>query len=344
MRMKFLSKSTNSWGQAFVALIVTSSLVFAPSAKADYTLFQKSSADANVPSAAPDFDLVSLEVWTDPNYPNSIAFWLNFSQPVSPSKFVYSSNRHPWASLMFYYQQPTSLSMTFDYLVRTNSSLNFTSSNSISAPTYKLTNGVYSSELTNCTNRVWNQVTSNSIGFTVDKNCINLPDKFWITGFTDADGNGAASTLDYDYAPESAMLVNLNNTSTISSKLSQNIFIDAYPKTQDLRTSSTINLSASSDSSLPIRMVSETPAICGTYFCPTIYLLNVGTCRIRLYINEDSKYQAAQVEYLDFDIISSKAAPAATKKAAPTATKKAAPTATKKAAPTPSSIKGKTKT
>jgi hypothetical protein len=331
-----------------------------PSAKADYTLFQESSLDGNIPSASPDFDLVSLEVWTDPNYPNSIAFWLNFSQPVSPSKFVYSSIRNPWASLMFYYQQPTSLSMTFDYLVRTNSSLSFTGSNSISAPTYKLTNGVYSSELTNCTNRVWNQVTSNSIGFTVDKNCINLPDKFWVVGFTDADGNGATSTLDYDYAPENAMLVNLNASSTTSSKLPQNIYIDEYPETQDLRKTSTINLSASSDSSLPIRMSSETPAICGTYFFPTVYLLNVGTCRIRLFINEDLKYRAAQDQYLDFEIISSKATPTTTKKATPTTTKKATPTTTKKATPTitkkatptttkkatptTSSIKGKTKT
>lgn len=177
-----------------------------------------SSVDTSTPALVdPNYDLDRLRVGLGTDDLDRLYFWMYFKRPVTSSMFVSSSNsgRAPWASIIMWRNNPSSLGGNLDdFRVQVNQSTAYPQNNSwitASAEGNSVAGGTRSS-LSSCSPRSWSDIASgaNWIGFSISRSCAKIPDIFYVTAYAEGNTTNSTSGADWDYVPEPALMIDLN--------------------------------------------------------------------------------------------------------------------------------------
>jgi hypothetical protein len=259
---------------------------------------------SNLAQVNPNFDLVSVETGLDSSDSNILYIWLHFKNKITSRQFV---GNKPWAAVLIYREQPITLGgNTDDIRIQTSSTLAYSGLSSIS--TFAEGNhfaGEARNSLASCNPKTWTNVDQGVdwIGFSIDRTCADIPSQFWITGYVDPDQTNSSTYPDYDYAPNTASLVdyssqwddnsvNLNDPMN-GDLLDQVISINAPSSIALSKKSVWIN--ASSDSGLALYFESNSPKVCLPSGNLGVFkLLSAGMCTFTAYQDGDDSYNPAQ--------------------------------------------------
>ena len=325
-----------------ILFLLSNSLWNPSTASADIVMRVYSDIDTyNSPGLSSSYDITSIETAIDSDDPDKIYFWITFRNPIKATQFVHGS-KEPWAAIFLYREEPDSRGGNFDDIrIETNKTTAFSGNYSIDAEAH---GNEYSGddryELSDCNARVWTNLdtTVNWIGFSISRSCANIPNEFWISGFTDPDYSNSTTIKDYDWGPEEAWYVDISEADYIDSE----DYMELEPQTITFYQAPSIALSkkvaymnAFSDSGLDIEFTSSTPKVCVPLnWSSVIRLINTGTCKITANQEGDESYDVADPVSMSFKV--TKVAVKSKVVAKPTPV----PVPTKKA---PGAIGGKTK-
>ena len=324
-----------------ILFLLSNSLWNPSTASADIVMRVYSDIDTyNSPGLSSSYDITSIETAIDSDDPDKIYFWITFKNPIKATQFVHGT-KEPWAAIFLYREEPDSRGGNFDDIrIETNKTTAFSGNYSIDAEAH---GNEYSGddryELSDCNARVWTNLDTTVywIGFSISRSCANIPNEFWISGFTDPDYSN--STKDYDWAPEEgAWYVDISEADYIDSE----DYMELEPQTITFYQAPDIALSkkvaylrAFSDSGLDIEFTSSTPKVCVPLnWSSVIRLINTGTCKITANQEGDESYDVADSVSMSFKVTKVAVKSKVVAKPIPV------PAPTKKA---PGSIGGKTK-
>ena len=325
-----------------ILFLLSNSLWNPSTASADIVMRVYSDIDTyNSPGLSSSYDITSIETAIDSDDPDKIYFWITFKNPIKATQFVYGS-KEPWAAIFLYREEPGSRGGNFDDIrIETNKTTAFSGNYSRDAEAH---GNEYSGddryELSDCNARVWTNLdtTVNWIGFSISRSCANIPNEFWISGFTDPDYSNSTTIKDYDWGPEEAWYVDISEADYIDSE----DYMELEPQTITFYQAPDIALSkkvaylrAFSDSGLDIEFTSSTPKVCVPLnWSSVIRLINTGTCKITANQEGDESYDVADSVSMSFKVTKVAVKSKVVAKPVPV------PAPTKKA---PGSIGGKTK-
>jgi hypothetical protein len=323
-------------------------VLFAPPARADISDQQYSPSDNfNEPSFNLNYDIDSIETGVESDDPDKLYFWINFKNAITASQFVHGV-KEPWAAILIFREKPASLGGDFDDIrISTNTKTGYSGNTSIAA---RAEGNDYSgdsrSSLSNCSPQTWTNLGSAAkwIGFSISRSCANIPDEFWVVGYTDPDDSNASTLRDWDYGPSAAWYVDISgsgydNGEESYSTEAQTIYF--YQSSDVLLTKKFTNVSAYSDSDLDVYFTTLTPKVCQPVnYSARIKLISVGTCT--LYANQDGDdyYDPADKVKMNFKVVKAGTKIKVAPKPSAKPTMKPTPKPTKKA---PESIGGKPK-
>jgi hypothetical protein len=335
-------KQVKFFGLATVLLLTFT--LCPPASGADTQIFRAiSEVDVNNPSSLDwNYDLQRVEVGLYSSNTDRLNIWLYFRNPITNSMFLSSANggKKPWALVSIWRQNPSTLGGNGqDYRIYTNSSTSYpNNNNTITAGAEGNTSsGGTRTNLSNCSPYTWSNIAEGAkwIGFSIPLSCSGIPRKFYVAGYVDPDStNGSA--FDFDYAPESALYVDLDSVANATgataspkpiSRLAQTI---TFEKPENVTTDvDYAEIFAYSTSDLPIRFESRTTSTCQYSYSEGAYayfiILKAGLCIVTANQDGNDYYLPADTVYETF-MIEVPAKPTA--KATPKPTKKATPTPT----------------
>ena len=296
----------------------------------------------NSPGLSSTYDITSIETAIESDDPDKIYFWIIFKNAIKGSQFVHGT-KEPWAAIFLHREEPDSRGGNFDdFRIQTNKKTALFGYNSIPAEAYgNEYSGDTRSSLASCKPIVWSNLdtSANWIGFSISRSCANIPNEFWISGYTDPDDSNSGTVKDFDWAPDEAWYVDISEADYLDSGDDMEEF---EPQTITFYQSPSIALSkkvaymnAFSDSGLDIEFTSSTPKVCVPLnWSSVIRLINAGTCKITANQGGDESYDVADPVSMSFKV--TKVAVKSKVVAKPTPV----PVPTKKA---PGAIGGKTK-
>jgi hypothetical protein len=279
---------------AFIALTLT--LLNSSVTHAELKLFEWSSTTDTYNQAGVDqnYDLINLSISIFDTDPTRIYFFLNFKNRPWSSIFSRSGGRDPWGAVLLYWNQPSNLGGNRDNFRIWASNVTIPENNTSVKIDAAIPNSDGSTQVdfSKCNPRAHmntSVLTNTWVGFSIEKDCAQIPNQFYVVGYVDPDSN---APNDFDYAPNQAELVNLNNLSRTPTptpkptpiiQVGQNI---QFETPEPVKVGDQGVLIASSDSGLPLGVESQTPEICdivssdreeGAYYFDTY---KAGNCKI----------------------------------------------------------------
>jgi hypothetical protein len=321
---------------------VSVTLVIPSVASAEIVLRSYSPTDKhNGTNVSPSYDITSIETGIESDDPDKIYFWIQFANVITASQFVWGAKK-PNAAIWITREDPSTSNYAYDIKIESNSKTPFSGNTGITAEAFGNTmSGGAKVSLSSCNPRVWSNLDQRAswIGFSISRSCADIPNQFWITGFTDADlGNDSTPIIDYDFSDSGGWYVDISEADYIDSEE----YMELEPQTITFYQAPDIALSkkvaylkAFSDSGLDIEFTSSTPKVCVPLnWSNVIRLINTGTCKITANQEGDESYDVADPVSMSFKI--TKVAVKSKVVAKPTPV----PVPTKKA---PGAIGGKTK-
>lgn len=291
-----------------------------------------SPTDISTPALVdPNYDLDRLRVGLGTDDLDRLYFWMYFKRPVTSSMFVSSSNsgRAPWASIIMWRNNPSSLGGNGDdFRVQVNQSTAYPQTNSwitASAEGNTISGGTRSS-LSSCSPRTWSDIANgaNWIGFSISRSCAKIPDVFYVTAYAEGNTTNSTSGSDWDYVPDStALMIDLNKRTATSStspaatpsptpivKRSQNFYMD-YPSGRSFVPIVERSASINTRSDGGFRNVrSLTPFTCtvneygqqSNALPINVSLISEGTCSLEGYAPSTTTYLESSKYSLSFQI------------------------------------------
>lgn len=263
----------------------------------------------NSPGLSTAYDITSIETAIESDDPDKIYFWIVFKNPIKASQFVYGT-KEPWAAIFLHREEPDSRGGGSDDIrIETNKTTPFSGIYTVDAEAH---GNEYSGddryELSDCKAESWTNLdtSANWIGFSISRSCANIPNEFWISGYTDPDGSNSTTIKDFDWAPDEAWYVDISEADYIDSK----DYMELEPQTITFYQAPDIALSkkvaylrAFSDSGLDIEFTSSTPKVCVPLnWSSVIRLINTGTCKITANQGGDEGYEAADSVSMSFKV------------------------------------------
>jgi len=315
-------------------------------ASAEIVMHVYSPADTyNGANVSPSYDITSIETGIESDDPDKIYFWIQFKNVIQASQFVYGTTQ-PFASIQIFREDPSSTkNYSSSIYIGTNSTTPLSGNNSITAQAFGNSySGGPRASLSSCNPKVWSNLDQRAtwIGFSISRSCANIPNEFWLSGYTDADlGNDSTSIVDYDFSNSANYwYVDISEADYINS----GDYTTLEPQTITFFQSPNIALSkkyaymnAFSDSGLDVEFASNTPKVCMPLnYSSKVKLISVGTCNIVASQGGDDYYESADDVSMYFKVTKIATITKSTSKPVPVP----APSPTKKA---PGSIGGKTK-
>jgi hypothetical protein len=342
------------FGSKSLSLILSVALSFgailASPAQASITDQQYSSLDNfNEPSINPNYDIESIETGFDGDDPDQIYFWINFKSTITANQFV-NGSKEPWAAILIFREKPASLGGDRDDIrISTSTSTGYSGNTAITA---RASGNDYAGEtrysLSSCSPETWTNLTNGAkwIGFSISRSCANIPDEFWVVGYTDPDDANSSTFRDWDYGPSDAWYVDISGAGGGGGDDEDSYYTEPqtiyfYQSSDVLLTKKFTNVSAYSDADLDVYFTTLTPKVCQPVnYSARIKLISIGTCS--LYANQDGDdyYDPADKVRMNFKVVKAGAKIKIAPKPTAKPTMKPTPKPTKKA---PESIGGKPK-
>lgn len=339
--MKFKKRSVFAICMLF---LVSASLWNPSSASAEIVMHVYSPDDTyNGANVSPSYDITSIETGIESDDPDKIYFWIQFKNVIQATQFVYGTTK-PYASIQIFRDNPSSSkNYTSSIYIGTNSTTPFSGNTSITTQAFGNSySGGPRTSLSSCNPRVWSNLDQRAtwIGFSISRSCANIPNEFWLAGYTDADlGNDSTSIIDYDFSDSGNYLYvdisEADNLNGVDYSETEPQIITFYQAPNTALSKKYVYLKAYSDSGLDVEFTSRTPKVClPVNWSNKIKLIATGTCEIVASQGGDDGYDAADEVSMYFKI--TKVATVSKVVAKPTPV----PAPTKKA---PGAIGGKTK-
>jgi len=341
--------STKSLGIG-LSLALVLGVILALPARASISDQQYSPLDNfNEPSINPNYDIESIETGFDSDDPDKIYFWINFKSVIFANQFV-NGAKDPWAAMLIFREKPASLGGDFDDIrISTNTTTGYSGNTAITA---RASGNDYAGEtrysLSSCDPETWTNIGTSAkwIGFSISRSCANIPDEFWVVGYTDPDDANSSTFRDWDYGPSEAWYVDISGASGGGGDDEDSYYTEPqtiyfYQSSDVLLTKKFTNVSAYSDADLDVYFTTLTPKVCQPVnYSARIKLISVGTCS--LYANQDGDdyYDPADKVRMNFKVVKAGAKIKIAPKPTAKPTMKPTPKPTKKA---PESIGGKSK-
>lgn len=293
-------------------------------ARAAQKTYQKmSSFDISTPSNfSAQYDLEFVEVGLYDNNSDILYIWFHYRSPIVRNMFTVNSSS--WAMAAIWTSQSRAIlgGNDQDFRIIPNRNSQYPLDNSeISADAYiPDSSGNRKVDLGKCKPTTWSNIGSNVkwIGMKISRSCAGIPDKFWIAGYT------SYASDKWDWAPDSAMYVDLNEkgtpvvspsptpsaTPTLITRKSQTFSFDQVYS--QYLTEGLVEISTNSDSGLR-NVRSTTPVVCQvsnsgtgyTYDDVSVNLLSEGTCTLEGYAPSNSTYFESSKAYLNFQVLRS---------------------------------------
>lgn len=325
-------RRTLSRSIAALILVIPASPFIESSSANTWVVDVLSPIDTSTPALVdPNYDLDRLQVRLGTDDLDRLYFWMYFKRPVTPSMFVSSSNsgRSPWASIIMWRNNPSSLGGNLDdFRVQVNQSTAYPQNNSwitASAEGNAVSGGSRSS-LSSCSPRTWSDIANgaNWIGFSISRSCAKIPDIFYVTAYAEGNTTNSTSGADWDYVPDiSALMIDLNKRTVTSStnptvtpsptptvKRAQTLIMD-YPSGRSFVpiTERTASINTRSDSGFR-NVRSLTPFICtvneygqqSTVLPINVTLISEGTCSLEGYAPSTNTYLESAKYSLSFQV------------------------------------------
>lgn len=308
---------------AALILVIPASPFIESSSANTWVVDVLSPIDTSTPALVdPNYDLDRLQVRLGTDDLDRLYFWMYFKRPVTPSMFVSSSNsgRSPWASIIMWRNNPSSLGGNLDdFRVGVNQSTAYPQNNSsitASAEGNAVSGGSRSS-LSSCSPRTWSDIANgvNWIGFSISRSCAKIPDIFYVTAYAEGNTTNSTSEADWDYVTNSALMIDLNKRTVTPSptptvQRAQTLIMD-YPSGRRFVpiTERTASINTRSDSGFR-NVRSLTPFICtvneydqqSTALPINVILISEGTCSLEGYAPSTNTYLESAKYSLSFQV------------------------------------------
>ena len=141
--------------------------------------------------------------------------------------------------------------------------------------------------LANCKPKTWMapSVTSTWVAFSIDRNCADIDDLFWVIAFMDSNVNASSVFLDSKWVPKEPLTINTQNVPRPVKMKDQAVAFTGFIGTQNLDNPK-VTSSVTSSLSLPVQVNSLTPTICIPSLnglTVTTALLKAGTCTLEAF-------------------------------------------------------------
>ena len=293
-----------------ILFLLSNSLWNPSTASAVDVMHVYSSADSyNFPGISSSYDITSIETAIESDDPDKIYFWIVFKNPIKATQFVYGT-KEPYAIILLHREEPGERGGgSHDIEIATNRTTPFSGIYTVDAEAYgNEYSGEDRYELSDCNAESWTNLdkSANWIGFSISRSCANIPNEFWISGFTDPDYSNSTTIKDYDWGPEEAWYVDISEADYIDS----DDYMELEPQTITFFQAPDIALSkkvaylrAFSDSGLDIEFTSSTPKVCVPLnWSSVIRLINTGTCKITANQGGDDSYDVADSVTMSFKV------------------------------------------
>jgi hypothetical protein len=141
--------------------------------------------------------------------------------------------------------------------------------------------------LANCKPKTWMapSVTSTWVAFSIDRNCADIDDLFWVIAYMDSNVNASSVFLDAKWVPKEPLTINTQNVPRPAKMKDQTVAFVSSVAAQNLD-NPTVTSYLTSSLSLPVTVTSLTPTICLptlSGFTVTTSLLKTGTCTLEAF-------------------------------------------------------------
>lgn len=239
-----------------------------------------------------------FEVGLSAENPDIVIFNAIFMNGITPTSMAQQGNRIPLMRVKIFYSPSLSESNSFQY--------------SIDAPTtpYQGETKIPATVNSQCGAKTWMPQGLNGISFEISRNCLDLPDKFYVALLVDVDINQSnndfvtipekdAVTIDYTNYPKPAKPVPKKDQ-VISAYTSQSSY------TLDV---TTVNFNTSTNSGLPIQIVGMSPNVCSVTSSNTISIFGEGVCTIKLESPGNDLWNSAIPTSFTFNVLPKKPVP-----------------------------------
>ena len=135
-----------------------------------------------------------------------------------------------------------------------------------------------------CKPKTWMDAgaTSNWVAFSIDRNCADINDLFWVNAFMDSNIYASSFIFDSKYVPNDPLLVNTASVQRPPKMKNQTVAFNGNISTQNLDNPQAVT-SVTSSLGLPVTLTSLTPAICISNLSGNqvqVKLLAAGTCTL----------------------------------------------------------------
>ena len=274
-----------------VLLVTILTMTLVPAANADVPIFVANTPDNRVQPNGMNYkySMVGMSLKVMQSKPGELVVKVNFNVSLGPNAFMPYGNSVPLLRVKLL----TGLSGTFDntgYLwLEAPNNIPYQGLTPIPA------NGTYYSDgksgvpqgrqsISDCKPMTWMDAGGSSdwVAFSIDRNCVDLPDTFWMTTFLDSDIYASTSIADSKYAPADPIWIDMRGVPRPPKMKNQTVAFNGYIGTQNLDDPQT-SVNVTSSLGLPVTVTSLTPDICAPSingFKVNIALLKAGTCSL----------------------------------------------------------------
>lgn len=253
------------------------------------------------------YDLMGLSVTIMQSNPLDILIKVNFASALAPNAFVYSNGVKPMLRVKIL-NNLTVFKGEAGYLwLDAPTDVPYQGSTQINAvasvyadPKLGPTGGRKS--LSNCNPKTWmdSGASSNWVMFSIDRNCADIADMFWVTAFLDSDSYNSVYMNDFKYAPVDPLYIDTRGFPRPAKKKEQKLSFSAVGN-QSMENPQVVTSVTSTEPGVPITVLSFTGTVCRIASQNnnqvTVQLLTSGTCTLDAYspgsstVNSSSHYQ-----------------------------------------------------
>ena len=241
----------------------------------------------------------SFEVATTFNNPDTVLFTATSSGEISSTTFMPSGNAAPILRIKVFYFKPGSGAESPSFTI---------DSPNVAYENETKINAVASNP---CGAKSWMTRGSGKFFFEISRSCYDLPDKFFVALYVDADAN-RNSPEDFFYLPSSSALgvdfTKIQKPAKAVPKKDQ--IIAGYPAQSSYTLDvATAFYTTSTNSGLPIQIVGKTPAVCAVTSSTTISLAGVGNCIVSMIAPGNDLWNPSSEFIFSFSVLPKKVIP-----------------------------------
>jgi hypothetical protein len=241
----------------------------------------------------------AFEVSATFNNPDLVTFSATFAGDISANSFMPAGNATPTMKVKIFYSQPGSGA---DY-----------SNITIETPKvpYQNDTKIDAISTNSCGAKTWMNKGAGIVYFEINRNCYDLPDKFYSALYVDSDLNKSGA-VDYVYLPASSSLTiditKIPKPAKVLPKKDQ--VIAGYPAQQSYTLDvATAYFSTSTNSGLPIQIIGKTSTVCAVTSSTTISLTGTGTCVVALSAPGNDLWNPSPEVSFSFNVLPKKVIP-----------------------------------